>query len=207
MGPDAVILATGAQPAWPDIPGIGNGNVVSAWDLLEKDTTLGHRVVIIGGNALGLETALYVANQGTLDPDVLKFLAINRAEDWETLTGLLDHGNKEVTVLEMEKKAGKDIGASTRWTVLSELRRLGVHLVTQARALALTDQGVEVEKEGEIALVPADSIVIATGSEPVNALARELEGLVADINVVGDAKTPGNALEAIYAGFMAGLEV
>jgi len=207
LAPDAVIVATGAAPARPDIPGVGGDNVVPAWDLLSRDVTLGRRVVIVGGNALGLETALFVANQGTIGPEVLHFLAANRAETWETLETLIDRGNKEVTVLEMTSKAGQDIGPSTRWTVLSEIRRLGVRVITDAKALRITDQGVEVEKNGETSTIPADSVVPATGSEPVNHLAGELEGLVAELHVVGDAKDPRNALEAIREGFEAGLRV
>ncbi len=207
LAPDAVIVATGAAPAWPDIPGVGEDHVVSAWDLLDGDVTLGRRVVIVGGNALGLETALFVARQGTLSPEVLHFLAVNRAEDWKTLESLLDRGTKEVTVLEMEGKAGKDIGLSTRWTVLAELRRLGVRIVKEAKALRFTAEGVELEKGGETSTVPADSIVLAMGSRPVNRLAEDLEGAVPELYVVGDAKEPRNALEAVREGFAAGLRV
>ena len=67
---------------------------------------------------------------------LLHFLMINRAEPLDTLENLLNKGNKEVTVLEMQKKAGTDIGGSTRWTVMAELRRLGVNVMTDARALS-----------------------------------------------------------------------
>ncbi len=207
FAPDAVILATGASPVLPGIPGVDGDNVLSAWDLLEKDLKLGKRVVIVGGNALGLETALFVARQGTLSPEVLHFLAANRAENWETLEELIDRGNKEVTVLEMESKAGQDIGPSTRWTVFAEIRRLGVQVITEARALGFTAHGVEIEKKGEAGVVPGDSIVLAMGSEPVNRLAGELEGLVTELYTIGDAKEPRNALEAIREGFTAGLKV
>ena len=35
MAPDAVVIATGAKPIIPDLPGIEGDNVVNAWDLLE----------------------------------------------------------------------------------------------------------------------------------------------------------------------------
>ncbi|MFP3929016.1 MAG: FAD-dependent oxidoreductase, partial [Desulfobacteraceae bacterium] len=206
--PDAVIVATGAEPVWPEIEGVGGDNVVHAWDLLEGKSTLGRRVVIVGGNALGLETALFVARQGTIPPEVLHFLVANRAEDWETLVDLVDKGNKDVTVLEMEAKAGKDIGPSTRWTVKSELRRLGVKVMTGTRAVRLLANGVEVGQDGEAPyLLPADSIVLAAGSTSSNRLAAELDGRVPELHVVGDAKSPRNALEAVREGFMAGLAV
>jgi len=207
INPDAVVVATGARPVLPDIPGIDAQNVVQAWDLLDGRAGTGERVVIVGGNAVGLETALYLANQGTLSPEALHFLMANRAESIETLTALLNRGIKEVTVVEMTKKAGQDIGLTTRWTVTGELRRLGVRVMTEARAVGITPQGLEIERKGSIDLLAADSIVIAAGSRSENALADKLKDLSAEILVVGDAKTPRNALDAIRDGFEAGLRL
>ena len=207
INPDAVVIATGARPAVPDIPGIDGENVVQAWDLLNGRAGTGKRVVIIGGNAVGLETALYLANLGTLSPETLHFLMANRAESMETLTGLLNRGVKEVTVVEMTKKAGNDIGLTTRWTVMGEISRLGVRVITETRAVGITPEGLEVERRGDIDLLAADSIVIAAGSRPENDLADKLKELAAEVLVVGDAKTPRNALAAIREGFEAGFRL
>ena len=101
----------------PSIPGINHPKVALAWDVLSGKATVGKKVVMVGGNAVGLETALYLASQGTLSPEVLHFLMVNKAESPDTLEHLLNHGNKEVCVVEMTKKVGQDIGNSTRWTV------------------------------------------------------------------------------------------
>jgi 2,4-dienoyl-CoA reductase (NADPH2) len=168
---------------------------------------VGERVVIVGGNAVGLETALYLADQGTLPPEVLHFLVANRAESWETLEGLVNHGDKHVTVVEMMKRAGEDIGSSTRWTVMMELRRLGVSVLTGAIAVGITPEGVEIEKGEKRDLLPADSVVIAAGAEPENVLVDEMVDLVPEIYSIGDAKAPRNALEAIKEGFLTGLRI
>lgn len=207
IGPDAVILATGALPSLPDIPGIGTDRVVTAWEVLSAKAGTGKRVVIIGGNAVGLETALYLANQGTISPEVLHFLLTQRAESVETVETLLNKGTKEVRVVEMTNRAGQDIGSSTRWTVTAELRRLGVEVLTGARAVEIGDAGVLIEKEDRRQLLPADTVVIAAGSISENKLAAELKDLVPVIHVIGDAQSPRNALEAIREGFLAGLRV
>lgn len=205
--PDSVIIATGAKPIIPDIPGIENPNVVQAWDLLAGKETAGNNVVIIGGNAVGLETALYLSNQGTLSPEILHFLMVNRAESIETLTDLLNTGDKQVTVVEMNKKVGQDIGASTRWSVLAELGRLGVTILKKTKAVNITAEGLEIEKDEKTRLLNADTIVLAVGSTPVNMLADELETLVPDVYLIGDAKEPRQALDAMREGFLAGLKV
>jgi 2,4-dienoyl-CoA reductase (NADPH2) len=204
---DAVVVATGARPVLPDIPGIAGQNVVQAWDLLDGRAETGERVVIVGGNAVGLETALYLANQGTLSSEALHFLMANRAESIETLTELLNRGIKEVTVVEMTKKAGNDIGLTTRWTVTGELKRLGVRVITETRAVGITPEGLEIERKGGIDLLAADTIVIAAGSRSENSLVDKLKGLIPEVLMVGDAKTPRNALEAIREGFEAALRL
>jgi 2,4-dienoyl-CoA reductase (NADPH2) len=207
MSPDAVVIATGARPILPDIPGMDNSNVIQAWDLLAEKATAGKEVVIIGGNAVGLETALYLASQGTLSPEVLHFLMVNRAESIETLTELLNRGDKKVTVVEMTNKVGQDIGASTRWTVMAELGRLGVTILKGSKAVEITAEGLKIERGGQTGFITADSIVLAVGSTPENALVREVEALVPEVHIVGDAKEPRHALDAVREGFLAGLKI
>jgi len=62
MSPDAVILATGAQPLRPDVPGVERA--VSAWEVLAGQVDLGQRVAVMGGGDVGCETAEYLAAQG-----------------------------------------------------------------------------------------------------------------------------------------------
>jgi 2,4-dienoyl-CoA reductase (NADPH2) len=205
--PDAVVAAFGARPVLPDIPGIDASHVVQAWDVLDGRAGTGKRVAVLGGNAVGLETALYLASVGTLSPGVLHFLMANQAESIETLTALLNKGIKEVTVVEMTKKAGNDIGLTTRWTILGELGRLGVKILTGTKAVGITPDGLEVEQSDGRGFIPADSIVIAAGSISENALLDGIREIVSEVHVIGDAQRPGNALEAIKEGFEAGLRL
>jgi len=206
QAPDALFVATGATPLLPSIPGINHSKVVFAWDVLAGKATVGRRSIIVGGNAVGLETALYLAHKGTLSPEVLHFLMVNNAESPETIEELLNHGNKEVCVVEMTRKVGQDIGSSTRWTVMAELKRLGVKVITGAKAIEVTEVGLRIQKEARDQLLPADSVVIATGSKSENALAS-LKDLVPELHVIGDAKKPRNALEAIREGFLIGFGI
>ncbi len=207
VAPDVVIIAAGARQLLPDIVGIEDTRVVMAWELLAGNVRVGERVIIVGGNAVGLETALYLASQGTISPGVLHFLAANRAETWETLETLINHGNKEVTVVEMLNRVGGDIGGSTRWTIMGELKRLGVKIFTGARAVEIKMDGLEIEKGEGRRLLPADSIVIAAGSKPEKTIEREIKGMGIETHIIGDAREPRNALEAIKEGFFTGLKV
>lgn len=119
----------------------------------------------------------------------------------------MNRGNKEVTVVEMLNKYGRDIGPSTRWTIIGELKRLGVNIVTGARALEVREEGLEIEKREERAVLEADSIVVAAGSESENSLFPGLENRIKEVHVIGDAKEPRKALDAIEEGFLAGLKI
>jgi 2,4-dienoyl-CoA reductase (NADPH2) len=205
--PDTVVMAAGARPILPDIPGIEGEKVVQAWDVLAGRVGVGKKVLILGGNAVGLETALYLAKLGTLSPDILHFLMTNRAETIETLTALLNKGIKDVTVVEMMDRAGKDVGYTTRWTVMAELKRLGVTVMTKTKAVGIKPDGMEIEKVNGADFLPADSIVVAAGSLPENGLVSEIERFVREVHTIGDAKKPGKALDAIREGYLVGLKI
>jgi 2,4-dienoyl-CoA reductase (NADPH2) len=50
-------------------------------------------------------------------------------------------------------------------------------------------------------------VVVATGSLPENSLMVEIDGLIPEVYIIGDAKKPRNALEAIKEGFLTGLKI
>lgn len=202
--PDAIIVATGAEPLVPEIKGVERPNVVMAWDVLSGKVDTGKEVVVIGGGAVGLETAIFLARKGTIDGETLRFLMVNQAENFETLNSLLFRGVKKVTVVEMLNKLGQDLGRSTRWTIIQDLGRLSIRTRTRALAKEITAEGVIVEHQGREELTRADTVVIATGAQPVNALYEKLRDRAPEIYLIGDAKTPRKALEAVAEGFAVG---
>ncbi|WP_372681303.1 FAD-dependent oxidoreductase [Desulfosarcina sp.] len=205
--PDAVILATGAIPLSPPISGSSLRHVVQAWDVLANRATTGRRVVVVGGGAVGVETALFLAEKGTLSAEGIKFLLVNRAEDPETLFEMATRGTRQVTLVEMLDKVGRDIGKSTRWGMMQELSRIGVTTVTRAKVTQITAEGLKIEKDGQVETIEADTVVIAAGAESYNPLAAVVEELGVPFTTAGDAGRVALAFDAVHQGFRAGMEI
>lgn len=205
--PNAILLATGSSQIVPNIPGIGRPEVFMAWDALLGKAELGRRVAVIGGGAVGVETAIAIAEQGALDGETLKFLMKYEAEDVETLKELIVRGSREVTILEMLPKIGKDIGMTNRWVFLKELDLLGVDRLVESKVLEINDQGVVYERAGSAETLAVDSVVVALGSKPNLEIEDELKKAGFEYEIIGDAKQPRKIMDAVHEGFLAALEI
>lgn len=204
--PDAVILACGGKPLIPPIPGIENGNVVMAWDVLSGKADTGKDIVVIGGGAVGIETAVYLAKKGTIDNDTLAFLFLNDAEETEVLRKAATTGIKRVRLIEMLPRLGADIGISTRWVELQLLKRYGVETMTDTKAAGILPDGIIVESGGIQESISCDTVVIAAGTQSENSLISKLDKKTRVI-IAGDAKKPRKAIDAIREGFFAAREL
>ncbi len=205
--PDAVILASGGAPLTPAIPGIDGAQVVQAWDVLSGRVDVGQNVVIIGGGAVGIETGVYIAKIGTLDAHSLQFLFLNQAEDIDTLRKLCTRGSKKVTLIEMLPRLGKDIGMSTRWVEMQMLELYGVQSMTDSIVTGITPEGVVVDRQGSLEHISCDTVVVAVGTASSNSLEHVLLGRAGQVLVVGDARKPRKAYEAIREGFEAAISL
>lgn len=203
--PDEIILATGAEPLTPPIPGSHLPHVVQAWSVLAGKATTGRHVVVVGGGAVGVETALYLAQRGTLSGEALKFLALTQAENPQELFRLAVRGTKEIAVVEMLDSVGQDIGRSTRWVLLQNIALHGVKVHKSTKALEITPEGIRIETPtGETRDVPCDTVVLAAGSRPYNPLEERLREAGFSVHVVGDAGRVGKAFDAVHQGFETG---
>lgn len=207
QAPDIVLVATGARPLIPTIPGIDGPHVVTAWDVLKGKAVTGKIVAIIGGGAVGVETAQFLAEKGTLSAEAVKFLLVNRAQDPETLFEMATQGTKQITLIEMLDKVGKDIGKSTKWGMMQDLGRYHVNTLTGSRVINITPKGLTIEQAGKTHEIMADTVVVAAGSMPNNPLESMLEKMGVDHRVIGDAQKVALAFDAIHQGYQTGLEI
>ncbi len=201
---DVVLLATGGQSVRPPIPGAGQPHVLQAWDVLLGQTQPGRRVVIIGGGAVGIETALALAEAGTLSAEALKFLLVHNAESPADLLELATRGNHEVILVEMLKELGVNFGKTTRWGMLQDLKRYGVQTRVATKVVEITEGGLILEDTTGRQELTADSVILAVGTQPHNPLQQLLQQQGIPCQVIGDAGQVGMVIDAIHQGFKAG---
>ena len=177
--PDAVIVATGAMPLIPDLPGMNGDHVVTAVDVLTGRKQTSQNVVIVGGGSTGCETAEFLAQKG-----------------------------KQITILEMLPRIGADYGPMNRWVVIDRLIAAGIRLETGVKVEAVTEKGVNVLRAGLYPeFFEADSVVLAMGMVSNDEAARILAGNVASVFKIGDALKPASVAEAIESGFKISLQI
>lgn len=99
QNPDVVVIAVGASPLIPQIPGVENA--VTAFDVLLGSADVGDRVVVIGGGGVGCDTAAKLADEGknvTIVEMLEKIGAdIGVSTRWTVLMYLREKGVKMLT--------------------------------------------------------------------------------------------------------------
>ena len=174
--PDVVINATGGIPATPDIPGIAKPNVVNAYDVLAGKVFVGAKAVVIGGGMVGAETANHLANHG-----------------------------KSVTLVEMLPDIATEIQNINRSALLQDLEKGKVRILVETTVKEVLTDGVLVIKGCDTESIGADTVVAASGSRPDGGLEAKLAGKPYKVVSIGDAVKVGKVIDAIEAGFLAGM--
>jgi 2,4-dienoyl-CoA reductase (NADPH2) len=174
---------------------------------LKTNPVLGKSVAVIGGGSVGLETALFVAAKGTINPETLHFLFAYGAASPERLRELMFQGSSRITVFEMLPKIGQDVGKSTRWILFDNLKRHKVSIKTGTTVTSVRNGIVKFKKDDKEEQLQFDNVIIASGSQSVAGLSKEIKKLGVPFATVGDCVRPGKLNEAIHGGFLAAMNI
>ena len=141
--------------------------VTANLDFVRKAThqwmPLGKRVVIIGGELVGLELAEFLSERG-----------------------------REVTVVDDVPRFGKGLTIVRRMRLLAELQEHGVALFPSAGEIAIEGEAVRfVDQAGNAQAVPADHVIVAKGATGELALAERLRADGFVVHAIGDATGVG----------------
>ncbi|WP_186628506.1 FAD-dependent oxidoreductase [Rhodococcus sp. BP22] len=123
-----------------------------------KFLPMGKNVVVVGGSLVGLELAEFLAERG-----------------------------RNVTLLEEGQQLGVPMAMPRRWTAVRHAKEHGVVIHRNATVQRITKDHVEFRVGDETLTAPAAMVVVASGVSAQAPLAEALAGVVADVQVVGDA--------------------
>ena len=191
IGADVVVLATGSLPdedatqRWlpqlGPLPGLENGQVYSAEDVMRREARLGDSVIVYdeGGNMRGVGAAWYLAETG-----------------------------KQVTLVTPDPFVGKELSrTSADIPIRAKLAQLSVQMLTEHAILNWSGNGARLKNllDGAEVDVPSSALVMATTNRAFDPLSEELTDL--DVRLIGDAQAPRQAPWAFYEGRKCGLEI
>jgi len=177
--PDAVIVASGALPLFPDWKGIEESGALSVDAALTGQGNVGKRVLVVGAGGIGAELADYFSEMG-----------------------------KEVTLVEMLEEIASDLVTHLKHYLSQRLAEKRVTILTSTEVKEL-GKGYALVKDvsGTRKIGGFDTIFLAVGSKPDDRIAKSLEGKVPELYVIGDASEPREALEAVYEGEEVALKI
>jgi 2,4-dienoyl-CoA reductase (NADPH2) len=178
MAPDILIMAIGAKPLILSIPGVSQDNVVTGWDVLSGNAETGAKVVVIGGSMVGIEVADFLAHKG-----------------------------KDVTIVEILKRIGGDLGLSIGITMMQRLKEYGIKMLTETEAKEIKGKSVVIIQKEKQMTIEADTVVLAVGAKP-NTIPEDISTeTIEELYSIGDCVKPRNIQAAIEDGARIALQI
>jgi len=165
LKPDVLIAALGARPFKPPIPGIDGENVFGAEQLYIEPEKAGEKLVIIGGGLVGIEMGVFMAGRG-----------------------------KQVSIIEIADGLTTDPYGMHSLALMQEIARLGIGVYLGTEVKSISDTAVSCENAEGAFELPADTVVYATGQEPLRREAFALSQIAPEFYQIGDCAAPGNVL-------------
>lgn len=183
FAPDAVIVATGARPRWPDFEGRDDIDVVDAWQVLRNEANVGASVVIADWRA--------------------DWIGIGIAE-------LLAENGRAVQLAVNGYMPGQTIQMYVRNSSIGRLHKLGVETLPFVRLFGADENTVYLQHlmSGEVVFCEnVDTLVLCQGHTPVTEVEETLKSIGIEYLLVGDCIAPRTAEEAVLEGLQAAISV
>lgn len=181
--PDVVVLATGARPRHPDLELLGQPTVLDAWQVITGEAVPEGHVVVADWRCdwIGLGVARLLAEAG-----------------------------HRVTLAVDGYMPGQRLQQYVRDVMLAAARRAGVTVIPTVRVYGADADSVYLQDTlTSQAVVVADvaALVLAQGHEPVDDLARDLEGYPGEVHPIGDCLAPRTVEEAVLEALQVATEL
>ena len=170
--PDVLIIAVGADPARPPIPGLDNPKVIVGATMHYAPQNYGDKVVVIGGGLIGCESAAELHADG-----------------------------RDVTVVEMLPGIAPGCGQAQSNALRVGMIGVKVMTSTACKRITDEGVWVQTEGKNE-ELLPADSVILSAGMRPRTSIVEELQkAVVPETYTIGDCAAARKMGDAIREGY------
>ncbi len=178
---EAVIVAVGASPKRPNIPGIEQPHVFAASDVFGHESELGKNIVVIGGGEIGVETGMHLAEKG-----------------------------HSVTVLEMLPRLANEAPEAHYRSMLENYYKNlpNFHGICGVTVTKVDTNGVQyLSADHKEHKINCDSILYSVGMTENFQQAMSLFGAVANTRMIGDCEKAGNVQKAMRSAYAAAMQI
>ena len=173
---DVLIAALGARPVKPPVEGIDGANVYAAEEIYLDASKAGQKVVILGAGLVGVEMAIFLAQQG-----------------------------REATLVEILDRPNLENAAMHAMAVMKELRQRKIPMRLNTRATKIRPDGVEIEGPEGKGFLEADTVIYAAGMRAQRDEAIALSQCAPEFVMLGDCQTPKNIIAATQTAHTAAM--
>ncbi len=172
--PAGVVVACGARPIIPDVPGVDLPNVVTSHDVISGRKAVSGRVAVIGAGMTGLECAESLCMAG-----------------------------HEVSIVEMLPNVGAGMFSVIVADMMSRINSYHPAVYTGHQLKAIREDGLTAVdlSTGEEVFLPADTVVLSLGVRPDAETAEVFREAFDQVIVVGDNEKSGRIPHAIRDGY------
>jgi len=175
-GFDAAIIAIGSEYKNLDVRGVEKPIVSNALSVLRGEVKLGDHIIVVGAGYVGLEVALYLAEQG-----------------------------RRVTSIECRDEFQSDFERGAFNAMMMRFEKCDFTVHTGRLLDSVLDKGVVItDRFGNKEEIPSDNVILATGFKPQIWFKEELSAISEiPLYAIGDCVKPRKIFEAIHEGYSA----
>ena len=184
---DALIIAVGAKPVFPDVPGIDKPHVCWTVDAESGKVPVGNKLAIIGAGSIGLEAAI---DFGRVGKEVIVIELLDRLEAMANLRGKIKNAALEMPAMLEEVNVPVHYGVG-----LTEV--LDDKIICKEVATGKTLE------------FPADSVLVSIGMKPLRDVAETMRRCApeTEVHIVGDAREVGSICTAVNEAFKIAMHI
>jgi 2,4-dienoyl-CoA reductase-like NADH-dependent reductase (Old Yellow Enzyme family)/thioredoxin reductase len=175
LQPDAVIIATGAQPCTLAIPGLPAAKAVTAWDVLSGKPLAGGPYLVVGAGLVGCETADLLSDRG-----------------------------EKVTLVEILPEIACDADKDTKAYFDIRFQNKGIKIHTGATLVRSEGRQAIIHQGLEDIRIETGTVVFSVGAKSDDLLYEQLKSMGIEATKAGDCVKPRRILDSVEEGFLAG---